>query len=137
MAFARRNRNKDGFTLVELMVAMAIFSMVLGATAQALVSYYAALDTQDQRNTATRHCTTVLSQMREARAAAATFPGGITTLWPNTGVVAGVSSLPGEVVQVTYKSATADPLEVTVTSQFRDLRGRTLTVRVSTILTGV
>ena len=110
--------------------------MVLGATARALVILRRAGHSRP-----TKHRDAALHDRTQSDAGSArgggNVPGGITTLWPNSGVVAGVSSLPGEVVRVTYKSATADPLEVTVTSQFRDLRGRTLTVRVSTILTGV
>lgn len=127
-----------GFTLVELMVAMAIFSAVLGATAQALVSYYAALDFQNQRNTAIRNCTTILSQMREARDDNANnFPDAITTEWPDNGPIDGAGTLPQEVIDVQYVNTNANPLEVTVRSRWVDLRGRAVAVSVTTMLTGV
>src|SRR5262245_16258962 len=101
MGLLHRTKRDEGFTLMELMMAVAIFSIVLGATAQALVSYYATLDVQNRRNTALRHCSTVLSQMREARTTVATFPSGLVSLYPNNGNVAGVVSLPQETVRVT------------------------------------
>ena len=131
----KRNR---GFTLVELVVAMGIFTVVLGATAQALVSYYAALDFQNQRNTAIRNCAAVVSQMREVRDDNPDdFPGALTVEWPDTTAIAGAGSLPQETLEVDYVDPAADPIEVTVRSRWVDLRGRSMTVSVTTMLTGV
>lgn len=133
-----RRRNREGFTLVELVVAMAVFTMVLGATAQALVSYYAALDFQNQRNTAVRNCTAILSQMREVRDDNPNdFPGAITDEWPDAGAIDGAGTLPQETIDVSYVNPNANPLEVTVRSQWVDLRGRPMTLSVTTMLTGV
>ena len=49
-------KRNEGVTLMELTMAVALFSVVLGATAQSLISYYVALDTQNQRHTAIRNC---------------------------------------------------------------------------------
>lgn len=137
MQLDRMRKHKAGFTLVELMVAMSIFTIVLGASAQALISYYSALDFQNQRNTALRHCTTVLSQIREARTTVSAFPSGIVALYPNNGTVAGVATLKGEIVRVSYTNVNANPLEIVVTSTFRDMRGRQMTQRVSTVLADI
>ncbi|HRI87864.1 MAG TPA: type II secretion system protein [Candidatus Hydrogenedentes bacterium] len=129
-------RREEGFTLVELVIAMAMFTVVLGATAQSLISYYAALDLQNQRHTALRNCTAVISQMREVRDTSTDdFPDAILDEWPNAGVVAGVGALPQEQVTVTYADPNANPLRVTVQSSWVDLRGRPVAIQVSTMLT--
>ena len=131
-------RHREGFTLVELVVAMSIFTVVLGATAQALISYYAALDFQNQRNTAIRNCTTVISQMREVRDDNVdNFPDAITTEWPDGAMIDGAGTLPQETIDVDYVNPNANPIEVTVRSQWVDLRGRPMSVSVTTMLTGV
>jgi len=137
MVSSHRNKN-EGFTLVELVVSMAIFTAVLGATAQALVSYYAALDFQNQRNTAIRNCTAVVSQMRQVRDDnPGDFPDAITDAWANNAVIDGAGTLPQETIDVTYVDANVNPIQVTVRSQWRDLRGRPMTVSITTMLTGV
>lgn len=131
-------QKKEGFTLVELVVAMSIFTVVLGATAQALVSYYAALDLQNQRNTAIRNCTTVISQMRELRDDNPNdFPDAITAEWPDSAVIDGAGTLHQEQIDVDYVNPNANPLEVTVRSRWVDLQGRPMSLSVTTMLTGV
>lgn len=132
---SRRCRNSEGLTLLELCVAMAVFSIVLGATAQSLVSYYVALDVQNQRHTAIRNCTTVLSAMRDFRDAnQENFPDALVTQWPDGQVINGAGSLPGETITVDYTDPGANPLEVTVRSQWNDLRGRPIAVSVTSML---
>jgi len=130
------SKSERGMTLVELTLAVAIFVMVLGATAQSLISYYVALDIQDQRVVATRHCVGVLNTIRDFRDnSPGTFPTAITDRWPSGAEVGGVASLPQEAVVVTYTDPASNPLEVVVASTWKDLRGRQVTARVSTRLT--
>lgn len=125
-----------GFTLLEVMLAGAVFLLVMGAAAQALVSYYVALDVQNQRNTAIQNCRAVLVDMRRVRdTAPADFPEAILDNWPDGQVVEGLRHLPGEVMSVDYADPTANPLDVTVTCQWNDLRGRGVRVSVSSLLT--
>ncbi|MDZ4860880.1 MAG: prepilin-type N-terminal cleavage/methylation domain-containing protein [Candidatus Hydrogenedentes bacterium] len=132
----RAKENTSGFTLVELVVAMAMFTVVLGATAQALVSYYAALDLQNQRHSALRNCTAVISQMRDARDAGGDdFPAAITAGWPNAAEIAGAGTLPQETITVSYVDTNANPLEVRVQSTWRDLQDREISLSISTMLT--
>jgi prepilin-type N-terminal cleavage/methylation domain-containing protein len=129
-------KERDGFTLLELTIAVAVLLIVLAGTAQALVSYYVAMDMNDQRHTAMRHCTGVLNQMRNVRDTnPADFPGAILTAWPDGSEVQNMATLPEETITVTYVSVTANPLAVNVTSQWNDIRGRTLQVSASTLLT--
>ncbi|MCC6489265.1 MAG: hypothetical protein IT364_17320 [Candidatus Hydrogenedentes bacterium] len=129
-------KRNEGVTLMELTFAVALFSVVLGATAQSLISYYVALDTQNQRHTAIRNCTGIVSNMRDVRDAnPESFPEALTSVWLDSTEVAGVGTLPQEVITVDYVDPNANPLEVTVTSEWVDLRGRPMTVSVSTLLT--
>lgn len=129
-------KRNEGVTLMELTMAVALFSVVLGATAQSLISYYVALDTQNQRHTAIRNCTGIVSNMRDVRDAnPESFPEALTSVWLDETEVAGVGTLPQEVVTVDYVDPNANPLEVTVTSEWVDLRGRPMTVSVTTLLT--
>ena len=132
----KRARDERGMTLVELMFAVAILLMVLGATAQSLISYYVALDLQNQRVVAIRHCTGVLSSIRAFRDAnTGPFPDAITEQWPDGTEVAGVAALHQEAVTVAYTDSNANPLEVVVTSAWLDLRGRPVSASISTRLT--
>jgi len=134
--WVRRLKAKQGVTLLELTIAMAVFTVVLGATAQSLISYYVALDTQNQRHTAVRNCTGIVSNMRDVRDANPDdFPDAIVALWPDDAEVEGAGSLPQEVITIDYVNPNANPLEFTVRSRWVDLRGRPVTLAVSTMLT--
>ncbi|NLN94079.1 MAG: hypothetical protein GX130_12340 [Candidatus Hydrogenedens sp.] len=54
-----------GFTLVEIMFAFGIFTLMMWSVAHSLVYSYAVLEIQEQRNAALAHCQTVLSTMRD------------------------------------------------------------------------
>jgi type II secretory pathway pseudopilin PulG len=132
----KRLQAKQGVTLLELTIAMAVFMVILGATAQALVSYYVVLDTQNQRHTAVRNCAGIISNMRDARDANPdSFPDAIVALWPDSSEVTGAGSLPQEVLTVEYVNPNGNPLEITLRSQWVDLRGRPVVLNVSTMLT--
>ncbi|MCL4692391.1 MAG: type II secretion system GspH family protein [Candidatus Hydrogenedentes bacterium] len=127
---------KHGVTLLELTIAMAVFTVVLGATAQALISYYVALDTQNQRHTAVRNCTGIVSNMRDVRDAnPENFPDAVVALWPDGAEVPNAGSLPQEIITVDYVNPASNPLEITIRSQWVDLRGRPVSLDVSTLLT--
>jgi prepilin-type N-terminal cleavage/methylation domain-containing protein len=131
-----RRGHEQGFTLLELTLAVAVFAVVLGATAQVLVSHYATLDLQQQRSTAVQLCRGVLSDMRAARDANPDdFPGAITEMWPNDVQVDGTGLLRNEQVTVNYADSTANPLNVRVTVSWSDLRGRPVRSSLATMLT--
>lgn len=132
----RRKPNQSGLTLLELTIAVALFAIVLGAAAQALISYHSALTLQRQRNEALLHCRSVINEMRNVRQNNPNdFPNAILTRWPNGSVVTDFNTLPQEQVQVSYVDVNANPLEVIVTCTWRDLRNRPATVTLSTLLT--
>ncbi len=131
-----RQGREQGFTLLELTLAVAIFAIVLGSTAQVLVSHYATLDLQQQRSTAVQLCRGVLSDMRAARDANPDdFPGAIVEMWPNDVQIDGTGLLRDEQVSVVYADQTANPLDVRVTVSWSDLRGRPVQSSLATMLT--
>ncbi len=62
-------RSRGGFTLLEIVVALAIFAVTLGATAQGLAYAYGLVNLQNQRVTANNDCRAVISGLRQAVAA--------------------------------------------------------------------
>lgn len=150
-------RAQTGFTLVELVLAMGIFTVVLGIVAQILVSYYAALDLTQQRAVATQNAIGVLNEMRAVRNLnPEDFPGALLARFPEGTVLSAQSdrkedrafvTLPGENITVAYFKTdgtplagaelnVANPLVVVLTSRWDTLRApQQATARVSTILT--
>lgn len=126
----------QGFTLLELMMAFLIFTIVLAATAQGLISFYVAMDIQNRRAAALSHCGSVLSGMRQVRDAKPNeFPAAIFDEFPEDTPLVEYAALENENVWVGYADAGANPLEVNITSTWTDLRGRVITSRISTLLT--
>ncbi|MCP4642521.1 MAG: type II secretion system protein [bacterium] len=131
-----KRRKNEGFTLLELTIAVAVFLIILAGTARALVSYYVAMDVQNQKFAAVRDCTAVLNAMRNVRDASPdAFPDAIIAEWPDNSVVTDLGSMTQQTITVQYTNVSANPLQVNVTSQWLDLRGRTLNVSVATMLT--
>ena len=58
-----------GFTLLEIVLAIAIFTITLGATAQGLAYAYGLVNLQNQRVTASNDCRAVISALRQVIAA--------------------------------------------------------------------
>ncbi len=124
-----------GLSLLELTLALALFSIVLGMAAQGLISYNVALMTQTQRTVALSECRSVLDGMRAVRDAnPGNFPEAVTERWPNGRTEAG-GPLRGQTRVVRYTDPEANPLEVEVRIQWRDLRGRPVFQSLSTVLT--
>ncbi|MBX7258320.1 MAG: prepilin-type N-terminal cleavage/methylation domain-containing protein [Candidatus Hydrogenedentes bacterium] len=131
----RRFRDEEGVTLLELTIAIALFAIVMGATATSLVSYYVALDMQNQRHSAIKDCATILSNMRDVRNTNPDdFPDAITAVWPDGTTIPNAGTLPQETITVDYVNPNANPLEVTITCTWVDMRGRQLTAALSSVL---
>ncbi len=148
------NRNRfmenRGVTLLELTFAMAVFAIALGVTAQSLISYYGQLDLQDRRATAIQHCRSVLGAIREIRDSTGEGYIAAITEWIE-GQEVGEGGEPGGYRDVLTPMAgetittvctdlwtgglPVDPMQVLVTSAFKDVRGRPMRVEATTILT--
>lgn len=127
---------QSGFTLLEITLALAVFTIIMGATAQALISYYVVLDMQNQRTAATEACRGLLSDMRDFRDAnPGSFPDSVTAQWPDGATVPNTGLRAGQTLRVDYVNPQANPLEVRVTAQWTDIQGHPVSVSLSTILT--
>ncbi len=62
-----RKWDARGLTLMEVTFALAIFAVVTAITAQALVTFYVAIDIQEQRIEAIRVCKDVAGAVRDQR----------------------------------------------------------------------
>ena len=141
-----------GMSLMEVTMAVAIFSAVIAVTAQALVSFYMSIDIQKQRIEAVNSCKAVLAIMREKRdELKADFPQSflawvqeqendnwqdfLKTDNPGTRlrehkITADCFNLDGA-----EASNTDNPIRVDVTSTWLDRRGRAMQAHLTTLLT--
>lgn len=152
MNLLKKIKDERGVTLIEITLAVAIFAGVIGVTAQSLMSFYVAIDMQEQRMEAVSTCRSVMDGLREKRMQFTdTFPQGLLT-WINTqngnswtDYLADNSKhveLAGETIQVTCYSEAGDvadgndnPIVVHVTTTWQDRKSRTLSATVVSILT--
>jgi type II secretory pathway pseudopilin PulG len=149
-----RTSQEAGVTLIELVVAMAIFLTVLVVVASTLITNFGTIDMEHQRVIAAQHCRNIFSAMRVVRAAnpndisnPTKFQNAIVAQWPNESqftIPLAWTPLNGEVLRVVYPSAPPDinpqgvssnPLTVTVTVGWLDMRGREMTYQMSSCLT--
>jgi len=134
-----RLRDEAGLTLLEVSLSMALFAVVMSVAAQVLLGFSGAMDVQEQRQEAVQHCRAVLAQIRQDRdTSVLPFPGQITAIWNDGREVTDptIVTLDNEVITVDYADDAADPLRVTITAEWTDMRGRPARTSVSTLLTG-
>ncbi|MFO7976503.1 MAG: type II secretion system protein [Candidatus Hydrogenedentota bacterium] len=132
----RTRHGEKGFTLLELTIGIALFLIILGVVAQGLISYYVVMDAQHQRTAAAQILRGVLADMRVVRDANPdAFPGAVCEAYPDGSNVTGPGLLPNEAIVVTYADDSANPLEVTLTLNWTDLRGRPVQETMATLLT--
>lgn len=139
-----RRAGDQGFTLLELTLAVAIFAVTIGVAARSLVGFYATMDMQRQRLIAANHCRGVFSDMRSVGAAnpntssnPTAFQSAILGMYAHETELSGPYDLGASTVLVEYANPqpNANPLEPMLTVTWNDIRGRTLSVRMSTMLT--
>ena len=131
-----RKPSKDGFSLLELMIAAALFLIVIGGAAQVLVSYYAAMQSQNFRVAAVGQARGLLHAMRSVRTENPNrFPDAILERWPNNFTRENLPELPGGRLLVTYDDANANPLEVTVDVSWNTPGNQRAAMRLTTLLT--
>lgn len=107
-------RRTDGFTLIELMITMAVIVLALVGYIGANSAIQRSDEAAFERSVALQDANRVLEQIRNA-AASGTFPQNVTSAFPNASTVAGFTSLTNQQVLVSYADTSADPLDVTVT----------------------
>ena len=141
---SKRPSSQEGVTLLELTIAMAIFAVTIGVTAQSLISFYATMDLQHQRNVAVQHCRALLSDMRSVRDAhpntndePTAFQTNMLEQFPDGMEMTGPSELSDSIAIIAYENSdtAANPLIPTVTVQWQDLSGREVSASISTAVT--
>lgn len=144
-------KNSEGVTLLELTLAMAIFAVVIGVTAQSLVTFYARMDLQEQRTTAINVCRSVLNDMRSLRDSSSeefhdalleAFPEGMEISaesgWVPPGAEEPITwNLKNSMIFITYEDPPDDTnlLVPTVSIVWEDLTGRVVRDTLTTALT--
>lgn len=137
----RDSRNSEGFTLLEVTFAVAIFVVAMGLAAQSLTSFSAQMRLQDERMVAANVCKSALSNMRELRdgtPADGDFHAVVTAVFPegaefaaNTGWTMPGSTTPyvwdlrDSRVRVNYNAPPAGTnlLVPTISVEWKGLRG--------------
>lgn len=127
-------KSNQGITLVETVFAMAILAVVLASLLQVVVNVQAAAVTNRSRSVAIEDARSVLERVRAARDGGTEVPAGIVRDFPVGEFNLPTASLPREQVTIAYENPNVTPLAITVTTQWRDLRGRALSETVSTLV---
>lgn len=144
----RRLSRQSGVTLIEVTVAVAIFAVVIAISAQAIMSFYVAMDVQEDRVAAAHSCRVVLNALREKRGE---FRGANETdmvnwtnfnSWINTQNTAGWSdylvqqdgapALANHSVNVVEVAVDSGPREYHVIATWNDAKGHTMSTRLVT-----
>jgi hypothetical protein len=68
-------------------------------------------------------------------AATGVFPGNVTAVFPNGGIVNGFNTLTAETVTVTYANPASNPLDVTVTVSYWENGRRATNTALRTLIT--
>ena len=132
-----RCQGEAGFTLVEVMIAMILFTAVVAATWKVLANVSTSVTLEEQRFDAIQNCRTQLSLMRDFRDTSTNpFPANVVGQWPENTDFAGpgLTTLSNEVIQVDYLNPAAEPLVVRVTSTWTNIRGAQSTVQLATVM---
>ncbi len=131
----------SGLSLLELMLAFALFAIIVAAGMQAYVGAHSGMIVQEQRTQAANLARSVLSNLRDARDSGDNdFPESLLARYPDGGVVGDVRSLQGtalggrETITVDYEDLTAIPVSIRVTVEWLDPRNRPIAMDVTTML---
>lgn len=151
MSVPRKWNGQNGVTLIEVTLAVAIFSVAIAMSAQALISFYAAVDVQEQRAEAMQAARAVLAEARQKRldfelpndqfnwnGMLSWFGQMQSANWDNfLRNDTAANTLKNHVITVTVLDMEGNvaqngdnPLEVHVRSSWTDLRGREASVEV-------
>ncbi len=127
----KRRAGSRGFALIEVMIAMAMLSIGAMSIYQGVVSYQDLSRLAHDRNVAYFDLETAVEDIQSTPFA------NITTRFPNNQRVNKFEGLHlnRERVTVHYSDPTADPLFITVTVTWRDIKARTVTESIMTART--
>lgn len=114
-------KNQRGFTLIEIMIAMAVMGTVLIGVIVGNIAIQKNAEAAFQMTRAIQDANQVMESIRKT-ARTGNFPANVIAVYPNAGAVSGFTSLSSETVTVSYSDTNGDgssindnPLDVTVT----------------------
>lgn len=122
---------REGFTLIELMLAVAIILPVLLGAIGLNVYIFRATETSKRTTVALQDVHTVIERIRNTSESSLS---AVTSAYPDGQTVTGFSNLPSEQITVDYANVNADPLDLIVTVSWLD-QGRTMVRNLSTQVT--
>ncbi len=111
--------NEKGFTLLEVMITMAVVVMVMGGFIGTNIAIRRASESAFERGVALQDANQVIEMMRNT-AATGTFPTNVTAVYTNGGQISGFSNMTSETVTVSYVNAASNPLDATVTVAWKE-----------------
>jgi prepilin-type N-terminal cleavage/methylation domain-containing protein len=116
----RRRSRLRGLTLAEVMIAMTILGVIALVAFPTMLSFADLSDTARQQNVATHDLMSAVEDV------ISTPFSQLTTTYQQGQSIPKYQELhlPNETVVVTYDDPTADPLVVTLTMTYNDLKGR-------------
>ena len=126
--------DQRGFTYIEIMIAVAIIVMAIVGIMSANVFIQKTGDVAYERTVALLDANRAVEKLRIA-AASGNFPGNVTGSYPDNQTISGFTNLTNETVTVDYVSATANPLDTTITVSWLTSQNRTQTVVLKTLIT--
>ena len=128
--------NRNGFTLIEVMIALVIATLTLGAYIGANVLIQKNTEVLNERTLALQDANRAIEQIRTAsRTTSPAFPANVVAAYPNNSTIAGSGGLTSESILINYADPTANPLVVTVGVTWTSYARRTTTVAVQTYIT--
>ncbi|MFH0984984.1 MAG: hypothetical protein V1882_05550 [Candidatus Omnitrophota bacterium] len=125
---------RTGFTFAELMIALVVTTLVVGGYVGANLKAQQNSEAMHERTLAIQDANQVIEQMRNT-SRTGTFPNNVVAAYPNDGTLTGFSGLTDEEVTISYASATANPLDTTITVTWTSYAGRSETETVRTYIT--
>lgn len=131
-----RTKKQSGFTLLEIIIAFSLFSIMFMALMGGVASSYSNVVNSGDRTVAIKEAQIVMNNIRLARDQGAAVPGGIVAAFPAGALNPPRNVLPNEVINIAYTNAALTPLTVTVQVQWATSEGRVYTETLSSIISG-
>lgn len=124
-----------GFTLIELMIALAVLSLVIAGYIQANITAQRNSEEMNERTVAIQDANRIIEEMRTIATSPGTFPSNVVTAYPNNVSSTPFTNLSGEMVTVSYTDPTENPLSATITVAWLSYTGRQNTTSIKTYIT--
>lgn len=139
MSTKNRHNRRQGTTLVEILVALLVFSLALGALLNTLTVIVDLVDTSRDKVVAISHLKNIMERIRATpfdyiamRFSNGTVDGPTGNPYVN---IVGNYTLNNEQIVVTYTNPNSDPLEIKSSLSWQSIKGRSYNVSLSTFRT--